>query len=344
MGFFDYVLALNPMTSGIADVRGQEQANETNLQAVRETNQQNYKIWQEQKEYQTGERLATQEYNTPSAQRARFEAAGINPYFALGQMDAGNTQAMTSPSAPNMVPGTVNPVRYSDALSPVKDTAMAFMQMQGLGYDNDLKRVQASYANDMALAELLNKRADLKNKGLEADIYQQQYDDYTWLIEQHKQEAEFLRNTRSERELQERVRREGMQLENKGKELANEYQRLQNKYFSKLSDKQLQVMNAQISDYLSSASLNNAKERTESFNATCRELEGAGIRMDNEQKRILFKYTERCARYGVEKAKYDARISHNEAESIQLGPVKWKPNSLWLHEHGYYKGDYGSRR
>ena len=73
----------------IGGILGNSSANKAanaQLQATRETNSQNYKIWQEQ-----------MAYNSPVAQRKRLEEAGLNPYL---MMDGGNAGVMQS--APQM--------------------------------------------------------------------------------------------------------------------------------------------------------------------------------------------------------------------------------------------------
>lgn len=72
--------------------------------AAKSANEKNEELLKQQQSYQTSERLAAQEYNTPAEQRARFEAAGINPYMALGNINGGNTSAQSSPGSPNIVP------------------------------------------------------------------------------------------------------------------------------------------------------------------------------------------------------------------------------------------------
>ena len=88
-------------------VRAQELANEANIQNTRETNQANKEIAHEANLYNR-ENLALQnqwnieqwnrenEYNDPSAQMERYIKAGINPLFALGNMDSGIAQHLES--------------------------------------------------------------------------------------------------------------------------------------------------------------------------------------------------------------------------------------------------------
>lgn len=85
-----------------SSARGAKYAADKSLQATRETNEQNYKIWQEQRQYAIDAWNAENSYNSPAAQKARLLAAGYNPYLAFG--DVGNTGGTISqPAAPQMV-------------------------------------------------------------------------------------------------------------------------------------------------------------------------------------------------------------------------------------------------
>lgn len=53
------------------------------LTATRETNEQNYKIWQEQKQHEIDMWNMQNAYNTPEQQVARLREAGLNPYLSL---------------------------------------------------------------------------------------------------------------------------------------------------------------------------------------------------------------------------------------------------------------------
>lgn len=75
-------------------------ANDKNLQAVQETNELNYKMFQEQNAWNLERRDEEWAYNDPSAQMERYLKAGINPLFALGNINSGNAQQLTS-AVPN---------------------------------------------------------------------------------------------------------------------------------------------------------------------------------------------------------------------------------------------------
>ena len=66
------------------------------LQATRETNAANLKLAQYQNDWNVAQWNRQNAYNTPQAQRQRYEEAGINPYFALGNISSGQAESLLS--------------------------------------------------------------------------------------------------------------------------------------------------------------------------------------------------------------------------------------------------------
>lgn len=98
------------LLGGIFNRNAQRSANNSNVVMQRETNAQNYQIFREQNEFNKEQLNNYLQYNTPAAQRARFEDAGINPYMALGSVQNGNAQsALTSANSAPMQATQVQP-------------------------------------------------------------------------------------------------------------------------------------------------------------------------------------------------------------------------------------------
>lgn len=101
---------IGSLIGGAFQKSAQRAANRTNLAIARETNAQNYQIFREQNEFNKEQFNNYLQYNTPAAQRARYEDAGINPYMALGNMQNGNAQsALTSANSAPMQATQVQP-------------------------------------------------------------------------------------------------------------------------------------------------------------------------------------------------------------------------------------------
>lgn len=116
LGFFDKLIGsapiVGPVISAVGSIAGgavaksgSDAAARASLQATRETNAANLKLAQYQNDWNLAQWNRQNAYNTPAAQRARYEEAGINPYFALGNMSSGNAESLMSADMSNQQSG-----------------------------------------------------------------------------------------------------------------------------------------------------------------------------------------------------------------------------------------------
>lgn len=98
------VSALGNVIGGLFGSSSAKAAAKAQLQAVRETNEANARLAQRQNDWNLEQWNRENAYNTPEAQRARYEAAGINPYFALGNIQSGNADSLMSADLANQQP------------------------------------------------------------------------------------------------------------------------------------------------------------------------------------------------------------------------------------------------
>ena len=124
------------LIGGLFGSSGQKSANAANLQATRETNEQNYKMFQEQLGWTTEMWNKNNQYNTPIAQMKRYQDAGINPYMALDNISGGNADASSTPS-PNPA---VTP-------APMQNTMAPFAASLGNAIPSALAAVSQSLSN-----------------------------------------------------------------------------------------------------------------------------------------------------------------------------------------------------
>ena len=125
-----------------------DKANATNIQIARETNQQQYQMFQEQNAFNERMYNQMQSYNTPAEQRQRYQDAGINPYIAAGNVQTGNVQSsLQSAQAPQLHTAQVAPaLGMGDAIQ------NSFTQ---------IGNVVAQYAqNELALSQAQKNRAE----------------------------------------------------------------------------------------------------------------------------------------------------------------------------------------
>lgn len=96
---------LGSITGGLFAKKGSDVAAKASLQATRETNAANLKLAQYQNDWNIAQWNRQNAYNTPLAQRQRYEEAGINPYFALGNINSGSAQSLMSADMANQQSG-----------------------------------------------------------------------------------------------------------------------------------------------------------------------------------------------------------------------------------------------
>lgn len=102
------ISAFGNIVGGLFGSSSAKAAAKAQLQAVRETNEANARLAQKQNDWNLEQWNRENAYNTPEAQRARYEAAGINPYFALGNIQSGNADSLMSAELANQQPVVSN--------------------------------------------------------------------------------------------------------------------------------------------------------------------------------------------------------------------------------------------
>lgn len=135
--------------------------NAKNLQAVQETNAWNATLAREQREYDYNKWKEELAYNTPAAQMARYQEAGINPYMAVKQTDSGNAsssaggQSAATMQAPQMDVGAIASAANTksqllqDSILSVGQNAKTFAEAQQIMKQNEWYDVNQSA--DLAL-------------------------------------------------------------------------------------------------------------------------------------------------------------------------------------------------
>lgn len=99
------ISAVGSIVGGSIAQHGSDAAARASLQATRETNAANLKLAQYQNDWNIAQWNRQNAYNTPLAQRRRYEEAGINPYFALGNISSGSAESVMSANMANQQSG-----------------------------------------------------------------------------------------------------------------------------------------------------------------------------------------------------------------------------------------------
>lgn len=267
------------LLGGLLGNKSTSDTNRMNLQIAREQNAFNEQMWNK-----------NNAYNTPKAQMARYAEAGINPYFALGNVSGGNATAQTAADVAPM-----QPQDYS-YMQQIGNNAMsaAMNYKQGQMMDEQLKAAQMDnkYREQQILsniAKTLEETAGFaeKNKGLKMLNTLQQ--------ETMADQIEMKRQERAQAEL-ETVRKT---IENNNMTLSGE---LMKKNIN-MSDKQLQLLDAQYKQALATiyatyqSSYNNTRLTTQQIKESASRV--AMNVTQEKQSREMFDYVKEKAEVDI---------------------------------------------
>lgn len=157
---------IGSLIGGAFQKSAQRAANRTNLAIARETNAQNYQIFREQNEFNKEQFNNYLQYNTPAAQRARYEDAGINPYMALGSMQNGNAQSvLTSANSAPMQATQVQP--ENGMANGIQSALLNAATIMSAVSDARLKNAEAdkrNLENGVFAEDFANRMAEIRSK------------------------------------------------------------------------------------------------------------------------------------------------------------------------------------
>lgn len=141
-----------PLLAAGASLAGQVMTNQQNAANTASANRMNYRIFQEQNQFNLEQWKRNNEYNSPKNQRLRYEEAGINPSLALSNITPGVAQATTSASANSM-----QAPQFNNSVEPAVNAYNSSMQSY-------IANKQADVAIKTAEADIANKNADTATK------------------------------------------------------------------------------------------------------------------------------------------------------------------------------------
>lgn len=154
------------LLGGLFSSSGSSSAGRYQLQATRETNRNNLQIARENNEFNEAMWNKQNEYNTPAMQRARLEAAGLNPYLMMNGGSAGVAESAPTAdtSGTQVAPDIGNTIAggYQAMGSSISSAASQIAQMS---YNNDLQQANVAKTQaDAQNAQLQNQYDALRNQ------------------------------------------------------------------------------------------------------------------------------------------------------------------------------------
>lgn len=154
------------LIGGLFSSSGSKNAAKYQLQAVRETNQANRDIAEQNNKFNERMWNLQNEYNTPQMQRARLEAAGLNPYLMMNGGSAGIAEsAPTADTSGTQVAPDIGSTIAGGYQAMGNSISAAASQIAQMTYQNDLQQANVNKTNAEAQnANLQNQYDSLRNE------------------------------------------------------------------------------------------------------------------------------------------------------------------------------------
>lgn len=330
---------------GVFNSLGIQSANESNKDIAKMNNEYAYKMFHEQMDYNTRERLAAQQYNSPANQRRMYEQAGINPYAMVGNMSP-ESVAQTSPAAPTpQMPNIIPDQSFGKMMSDIGRDVGTALENEQIGLTNEDKRIELRFKVSEKLLGIQDKIAELRAKGVHTDLEAEQYHLLQKQSQMLQEDLDILQATKPEIMKQRQLDTRSKELDNRAKELSNAYTEWQNEYAKKHGLKELALMDAQIKESLSQSALNGALSAKAMAEKALTDVEKQGVQLDVDEKKRLRGHVLKMARLAEEQAeltkeltKYQTGVNGRDV----LNAVFQTINGIGTAALGYYVGKGGS--
>lgn len=305
---FTIASGLASFVGGALSAHSSNKTNEANLQIAREQNEFNAAMWQK-----------NNAYNTPAMQAARYRAAGINPYFAMSNIQSGNAQAQTAAQTHPM-----QPTDYSFIGQSANNMLTTYMNMkQGKMLDEQIKAAQVDnqYREQQLLQSLRKTIAETDNFKLRNTSQQQ----LNTLMQETLQDQITIKHQERINSALETIRRG---IENKNLSVSGDILRYQHNV---LNPKQAKLLDAQYQDALA----NVVATRIASYNQTrmtSQNIRESAMRVASSIQ--LQRHNANLFPIIVDKAKKDVSLLEQD---ILTGAPAAEKSQLYMNSHPYFR-------
>ncbi|WMC01440.1 DNA pilot protein [Microvirus D_HF4_124] len=155
------ITAGTSLIGGVLGYFGQKSANSEALKRMREQNDFVERMWNK-----------GNEYNTPYEQRKRYELAGINPYLALGNIQAGNAQGSVTPAPPAPVgnAGAFLGAGANQAVNAYLQNQLISSQVEKNLADADAVRTDTPFIGRRNEADIASTEANTENTRTKTEL------------------------------------------------------------------------------------------------------------------------------------------------------------------------------
>jgi len=294
-----------------------------------------WKLVENQQQYQTDMWNKTNEYNSPSAQRERLEAAGLNPYMMMNggsagvattsSGSAGSAPVGSAPGAQGVTPPTATPYSadYSGIAAGVGQAIDTVMSLKNSASERGVKdasaenlRIEGKYIAAKRVAELYKMYNDAKNDNertaiqkyiaaIDGDFKASQMAVNSENMNKIRMETQLLmtENLFRKQELNFLPQAQKLQLSQGAADIALKYAQ------GRLTDRQAEHEVKKLAETVARTELTNQKTWTERANTINAQLENTSKQMDNQFQSETYKNRVRM----VEESLYDVIYNMDSA-------------------------------
>lgn len=156
---FEWLPVVGDVIDGVLNLIGVNSTNQSNQRINNE--QMNVAQQMQQNDFSFQQSMFDQSnnYNSPAAQRQRYEQAGLNPYLMMGQGNATATPMSGSGgSVPSQIPMQAPQFDLDKVAADFYNGLLAKEEIKGKQLDNQLKEYDAEYRVDFLRQQLYNMR------------------------------------------------------------------------------------------------------------------------------------------------------------------------------------------
>lgn len=278
--------------SNIFGSSNQSNANQANYRIAQMNNQFNERMLEKQMMYNDEMWNKQNAYNDPSAQRARLEAAGINPYLAM----QGGNSAGTASGAMGVNPPTAQGVQmqaykpnldmsgFNQAMQMLYQKRQVDATTQGQVLQNERQWIDNMFAMQEHLNNLAHSAIDYKTKQKMMNIYERQYVNMGYEGELAMAQRRYYDRT------------------SEGIELENTYRSIRNENAPEMFKLQISQMANDILYKKAQTKMTETQTKHELEKMIETQARTAGLKISNKQAAAMASDIIRTARYNANKA------------------------------------------
>lgn len=343
---------LGGLMSGLFGSSAQNSANETNIAMNRENNLFNASQAAVARNWQSSENEKSRAfsldqylreidwqkyllgYSTPEEQLKRYRDAGINPYFAMGNISSGVLQSnptATSPSSNSATPASSSGLPQVKAYDPtnaimsashgVSDAINSYFRNENVAQDTRSKIIENMTKLDeqkARIAELLSRKDlnDETRKKYQSEIETINAERELQLENLRRQNTLLRENAHnvSEDTRLKAVQKESVQLQ-------NEWQHVENLWQEKFKPFQLRQLQSIIAENFTQANLNSEQAAIQSAIGTYYKWLGAAERMGFHHSQLDYGIKRSTKQFIIGAAKYQFKMQKYGYDTRYVGTV-----------------------